>query len=116
QALRDQAHLMTVEQGNALDLEVQGDSRRMRTLLSTLIQQMLTDADDLERGLSDVLSTVGTSDGDLEIGAVLDLQTGRVRQRQPSRTTIASLTDEQLEQVRPGNVQGQRVVPLQDGG
>lgn len=119
QALRVQAHLMTAERGNALDLEVQRDSRRMRTLLSTLIQQDLTDAaspDDFERGLSDVLSAVGTSDGDLEIGAVLDLRTGEVRQRQPSRTTLAPLTDAQLGTVRPGDVQGQRVVPLQDGG
>ncbi|MBS3940726.1 MAG: HAMP domain-containing protein, partial [Actinobacteria bacterium] len=119
QALRAQAHLMTVEQGNALDFEVQRDSLRTTTLLSTLTQQVLTDAaspDDFERGLFDVLSAVGKSDSNVEVGAVLDLQTGEVRQRLPSRTTLSPLTDAQRDVIGPADVRGQRVVPLQDGG
>lgn len=119
QALRAQAHLMTVEQGNALDIEIQRDSRRTRTLLSTLTQQALTDAASsggFERRLSDVLSAAGTSDSDLEVGAVLDLRSGQVRLRLPARTTLAPLTETQLGTVGPADVRGQRVVPLQNGG
>lgn len=119
QALRAQAHLMTVEQGNALDIEIQRDSRRTRTLLSTLTQQALTDAASsggFERRLSDVLSAATTSDSDLEVGAVLDLRSGQVRLRLPARTTLAPLTEAQVGTVGPADVRGQRVVPLQNGG
>jgi signal transduction histidine kinase len=87
-------------------------------LLSTLTQQLLSDAADetaFERGLADVLSTVGTSDSDLDFGAVLDVASGTLVQRLPTRSTVVPPAVEDLEGVGVGDLQGQRVVPLEDG-
>ncbi|GGI09713.1 hypothetical protein GCM10011354_35440 [Egicoccus halophilus] len=118
QALREQARLLTVEQGNALDFEVQRDGLRTNLLLNTLAQQLLSDSATpaaYQRGLADLLSTVGTSEPNLELGGVVDVRGGELVQRLPARTTVAPLDPDELDGVSFSELAGQRIVPLENG-
>lgn len=118
EAVQEQARVLTVERGNSLDFEVQREGQRVKLLLSTLAQQMLADTPDedaFRRGLHDLLSAVGNSDINIEFGAVVDVATGELVQRTPSRTTVARPSPGHLATSSVTELQGQRVVPLQNG-
>jgi signal transduction histidine kinase len=120
EVLREQAMLLSSEQGNALDTRVREDSSRTHLLMSAIAQQHLTDLPSDERPLSrrliDVLGTLRTGEPHLELASVLDLGTGEVLQSLPGRRYVAPPGP-----LDPGGdgltTRGaQRVVPLVEGG
>jgi signal transduction histidine kinase len=120
QVLREQAALLSSEQGNALDTRVREDSSRIHLLMSAIAQQHLTELPPEERPRSrqliDVLGTLRTGDPELEMASVLDLGTGQVLQTLPGRRSVAPPGP-----LPPGGDRldargAQRVVPLVEGG
>jgi signal transduction histidine kinase len=119
QVLREQAVVLSSEQGNALDSRVREDSSRTHLLMSAIAQQQLTSpAPDrsLSRQLIDVLGTLRAGDSRLELASVLDLSTGEELQALPGRLAIATPDGFPPDGDGLATRGGQRVVPLVGGG
>jgi signal transduction histidine kinase len=120
QVLREQAVLLSSEQGNALDTRVREDSSRIHLLMSAIAQLHLTDLPSDERPLSrrliDVLGTLRTGDPELEMASVLDLETGEELQALPGRRSVAAPGPLPPDGDGLATRGAQRVVPLDGGG
>jgi signal transduction histidine kinase len=119
EVLREQAVVLSSEQGNALDSRVREDSSRTHLLMSAIAQQQLTAvASDrsLSRQLIDVLGTLRAGDSRLELATVMDLSTGEQLQSLPGRLAIAIPDELPPDGDGLATRGGQRVVPLVGGG
>jgi signal transduction histidine kinase len=119
QELRQQAMVLSSEQGNALDTRIREDSRRIHLLMSALAQQSMTErAPDrpLSRRLIDVLGTLRVGDSELELASIFDLSSGEELQSLPGRRRIGAPGPLPADGDGLSLRGSQRVVPLVDGG